>query len=294
MWEVKLFWDFPKSAISKRVPILHVSQMENHQVGENSYVLYHLGEVRPIIDLKFFNLVRPLELGAIFNDSFQRHSHFRLQCRWNSILKRLLGLYLLIENSKSNILKVGYCWNLFIKYHLLCNNVDQISIFCIILLMFPQDFILNFFGKRGLRFFSKDWKFSLIIFGHNGINLAWLKLLECIDEEDWLEDLLFDLFDKLTIDFVGTLLEVNITEESILFLLLIRIIDILSVLIFFNAWNGSLKLINWFVVVLLVLINILPFEKILRGVVRLLSVRIGLRQFLVAFFSLFLSFGEVT
>ena len=101
-------------------------------------------------------------------------------------LKLLLGFYLLVEHSKSNVFKISNRGDLFVEKNLLSYYIDK---------EFPC-FLVHHVK-------------ALVVFVEHAVNLSCLKLFDGVDKFHWAERLVFNLFNYFAIDLVRWLLEVN-------------------------------------------------------------------------------------
>ena len=123
---------------------------------------------------------------AVLYDSLERHTHFLLECYANGSLKRPLSLHLLVQNSEGNVFEIRNRGDFFVEKHFLSNDVNQKPIlgkFRFDIFIFKL--FLNPLGKTKFYLLAQDVEISVLVFGKDTINLARLKVLNCVFKLDW-------------------------------------------------------------------------------------------------------------
>jgi len=77
----------------------------------------------------------------------------------------MFRFHLLVEHSKSDVFKVGDCWDFFIENNLLGYDVNQVTVLRLYWDIFSKDLVFNFFRKCWFKLLVQDWEITLLVFG---------------------------------------------------------------------------------------------------------------------------------
>jgi hypothetical protein len=181
--KVKLLFSYSEIVLLERRIVLKVFEFIQHEPCYNPCILNLLTKIFDfLIFLVFmkelFEFFVHLQCLEVHKSSLKRCTYLCLDCVVDDNIELLLRFYLLIEDAKCYITKVNHNTRFLVEKDLLSQNMNQKYIIffmkCLKITFIFVYLLSDSISKRELWLLVKQFKFIIISFEHNLINLTIL------------------------------------------------------------------------------------------------------------------------